>query len=735
MFFNSKKVKSVLLSSVLAVSAVAAPVSATVAPSLTAVAADSDNYARLLQYSLYFYDANMCGDISGCGLSWRGNCHTSDAVPGGFHDAGDHAMFGQPQGYAASTLGWAYFEFPDAFDETGQTEHLKMITNHFCEFFRNATELNGNTVSRVLIEKGEGNVDHEYWGPPEAQGDRGRMLWSTGGAANVTAEYAAALAVNYLNFKNPEDLKYAEALYDFSTKDRGFHTASGGGETFYDAHWTGSDDEIAWAAGWLYKATGNSKYLSELQNAPTAYSAHSWESVQLGAQMLKGEFANDWSGLGYMSKFSGDGYCIAEPEAWQWGSARYNCSAQFTTLVAAKHNHGSSTWAKGQMDYILGAKGVGSAPARCFVVGFDSTSPVNVHHRAASGYNGYGEMGDSTVAKAGSPVLVGALAGGPADTNGTYSDSIKDYKCNEVALDYNAGLVGAAAGLYHFYKTGKIDTQITGVTKIYTGSSNPNPGSSTSTTTTTVTTSTTSSSNGGGTTSTTTPPSGGDVVLLPADMVKVGTEEGSDGGINNFVEFKPNGAKSATLYVKINSSDTEISGEFGTWTGEWLEDKFEAVKAGSDKVATVDYTIPSNVGSTVKAIVWWPHGDAATIEKIVLHGTSSGGTTTTTKTTTTTTTTTTTSTTTTSTTTKPNQDITVSLWGDANCDNQVNLADAVYIMQVISNPDKYGEGSVPYGITAQGKANADVDKSKDITNKDALYIQKYKLNLIPSLPV
>ena len=104
------------------------------------------------------------------------------------------------------------------------------------------------------------------------------------------------------------------------------------------------------------------------------------------------------------------------------------------------------------MEYILGKKGVGSAPARCFVVGYDSTSPVNVHHRAASGYQSYDEMGDSTVAKAGSPVLVGALAGGPEDKNGTYSDSIKDYVANEVALDYNAGLVGAAAGLYHFYK-------------------------------------------------------------------------------------------------------------------------------------------------------------------------------------------------------------------------------------------------------------------------------------------
>ena len=40
----------------------------------------SYNYAKLLQYSLYLYDANMCGPNVGSRslLSWRGNCHTYD---------------------------------------------------------------------------------------------------------------------------------------------------------------------------------------------------------------------------------------------------------------------------------------------------------------------------------------------------------------------------------------------------------------------------------------------------------------------------------------------------------------------------------------------------------------------------------------------------------------------------------------------------------------------------------
>ena len=39
------------------------------------------DYARALQYSIYFYDANMCGTEVGehTRLSWRDDCHTYDA--------------------------------------------------------------------------------------------------------------------------------------------------------------------------------------------------------------------------------------------------------------------------------------------------------------------------------------------------------------------------------------------------------------------------------------------------------------------------------------------------------------------------------------------------------------------------------------------------------------------------------------------------------------------------------
>ena len=108
-------------------------------------------------------------------------------------------------------------------------------------------------------------------------------------------------------------------------------------------------------------------------------------------------------------------------------------------------------------------------------------------------------------------------------------------------------------------------------------------------------------------------------------------------------------------------------------------------------------------------------------------------TTTTTTTTETTTTTTTTSETTTTTTTAPV--ITDRLWGDTNCDEKIELADAILIMQALANPNKYGlTGSYEKHLTEEGKLNGDVDTSTEgLTSNDALKIQQFLLNKISTL--
>ena len=69
--------------------------------------------------------------------------------------------------------------------------------------------------------------------------------------------------------------------------------------------------------------------------------------------------------------------------------------------------------------------------------------------------------------------------------------------------------------------------------------------------------------------------------------------------------------------------------------------------------------------------------------------------------------------------------------GDANCDGQLNMADAVLIMQSLANPDKYGtNGTDERHLTAQGEKNADIAGDNDgVTNLDALAVQKKLLKL------
>ena len=68
------------------------------------------------------------------------------------------------------------------------------------------------------------------------------------------------------------------------------------------------------------------------------------------------------------------------------------------------------------------------------------------------------------------------------------------------------------------------------------------------------------------------------------------------------------------------------------------------------------------------------------------------------------------------------------LYGDANCDGDVTMADAASIYQSLGNPDKYG-------LSAKGAANADCSNAGDgITAADALAVQKFAAKLIDKLP-
>lgn len=76
----AKRAKALAVSSVMLISSVFSSASSINIAEVKAAEVEV-NFAKALQYSMYFYDANMCGTgVDENNLySWRGDCHTYDA--------------------------------------------------------------------------------------------------------------------------------------------------------------------------------------------------------------------------------------------------------------------------------------------------------------------------------------------------------------------------------------------------------------------------------------------------------------------------------------------------------------------------------------------------------------------------------------------------------------------------------------------------------------------------------
>lgn len=164
---------------------------------------------------------------------------------------------------------------------------------------------------------------------------------------------------------------------------------------------------------------------------------------------------------------------------------------------------------------------------------------------------------------------------------------------------------------------------------------------------------------------------------------------------------------------------------FGYWYGEDTEgNKVDTITLDDIQVYYSEFQLKDIVNTTTTT--------TSTTTKPVTTTTTKVTTTTTKKVTTTTTTTKPVTTTTTTTTTVPTTTTTkpleVTLWGDADCNGEVEINDAVRVMSYVSS-------KVSYPISAQGLLNADVYMNGDgISNMDALSIQRRLADVILELP-
>jgi endoglucanase len=429
------------------------------------------NYTDAFAKSILFYEASWCGPDAGSNrIKWRGACHTTDGedvgldLTGGFHDCGDHVKFGLPQTYAASTLAWAYYEFKDTFVAKGQDGYMLNVVKHFTDYFMKCFP--NNTTFYYQI--GDGDTDHSYWGPPELQKTERPTYYVANAAtpgSDVAGNAAAALALMSINYAEQDAdyaakcLDYAKRLYAFGQKYRG----NSSGQNYYRPN--SYYDELMWGAIWLYIATKETSYLDDCEKLMTEkgiggdnveyynHWTHCWDDV-FGGVFLKMAQLNVKPKYKTVVEENLD-YWMNQLKTTpggmkylhQWGPLKYTAAESFLALVYNKTNPNQKyvNFAKSQIDYILG----NNPNKMSYMVGFGANYPQFPHHRAASGRL-EGEPANETKKDPERHILYGALVGGPKEDD-TYSDVIEDYVYTEVGLDYNAGLVGALAGMSELY--------------------------------------------------------------------------------------------------------------------------------------------------------------------------------------------------------------------------------------------------------------------------------------------
>jgi hypothetical protein len=445
------------------------------------------NYGEALQKAIYFYDAQRSGKLGDTNrVLWRGDSAVDDGaqvgvdLSGGWYDAGDHVKFGFPMASSTTLLAWGALEYGNAFRASGQDKHMLDNLRWVADYFMKAS----NQPNQLWGQVGNGAVDHAFWGPAEImtmQRPAYRISAQCPGS-DLAGETAAALTVISMVFRKQSDTAYADALlarakglFSFADNFRGRYSDCVTDAANFYRSWSGFIDELVWSAAWLFRATGDSAYLDkakrlyeELPKQPgmTVRSfawTHNWDDKSFGSYILLAmldkntEYRNDaerW--LDYWTSGYSNQRIRYTPGglAWldQWGSLRYSANTAFLALVYSDWLEAQGadssrisryrSFAERQINYMLGD----NPTRRSYMVGFGNNPPANPHHRTA-----HGSWSDniSTPGKT-SHTLYGALVGGP-DAFDSYSDDRRDYIKNEVATDYNAGLVGALARLYQMH--------------------------------------------------------------------------------------------------------------------------------------------------------------------------------------------------------------------------------------------------------------------------------------------
>ena len=148
---------------------------------------------------------------------------------------------------------------------------------------------------------GNPEADHKKWVRPEdpdAAGTPSYTITAKKPGTELAAEAAAALAAASLVYSWAEMntyaklcLKHAMELFEFANTHRGFYHDSIPQVYDFYRSWEGYDDELAWAAIWLFGATEEKTFLDKAksfysQGGKTNRKPFNWDNKWPGVRVL-----------------------------------------------------------------------------------------------------------------------------------------------------------------------------------------------------------------------------------------------------------------------------------------------------------------------------------------------------------------------------------------------------------------------------------------------------------------
>merc|ERR1711962_475322 len=233
---------------------------------------EKHDYGEVLRLSLLFYEAQRSGDLPEDNrIPWRGDSSLGDSgnrgedLTGGYHDAGDYVKFGFPMAGAMTILSYGGITYSDGYQAAGQMSYLLSAIKWGTDYIMKAHV----SSEEFYCQVGNGDIDHAYPGRPETMtvSRPAYSLTPSRPGSDCAGESAAALASASILFEDSDPaysttlLDHAKQLFAFADTYRGIYSNSiPDASKFYNSD--RYEDELIWAAAWLYKATKDSAYLT-----------------------------------------------------------------------------------------------------------------------------------------------------------------------------------------------------------------------------------------------------------------------------------------------------------------------------------------------------------------------------------------------------------------------------------------------------------------------------------------